>query len=68
MASLCLPEARVDDDGAHLLPGGFEQGDAAVGEVDHLGDGGDVVGVLAQVEELAQAEAGGEPDAAVAFA
>ena len=42
---LSVAEAGVDDDGAYLLAGGFEQEAAAVGEVGHVLRRGDIVGM-----------------------
>ena len=52
-----IAEAGVDDDGAaDGLAGGLQQLAATVSHVGYLLDGGDVLGVLLPVAELAQAE------------
>ena len=54
-----VAEAGVDDDGAgDSLTGRFQQILATVGHVGNLLDGGHVVGVLAEIAELAQTEVG----------
>ena len=53
--------ARVDDDGADHLAGGLQEHQAAIGHVHHVLHGGLVVGVLAQIEKLAQTEVGRQP-------
>ena len=55
-----VAEARVDEDRPHHEPGRFQQLVAAVGQVRHDLQRGDVRGVLAQVQELRQPEMGGE--------
>ena len=59
-------DARVavaggDEDGADQLAGGLQEQQAAIGHVRHVLHGGLVVGVLAQIEELAKFEVGREP-------
>ena len=59
-------DARVavaggDDDGADQLAGGLQEHQAAIGHVRHVLHGGLVVGVFAQIEELAKFEVGREP-------
>ena len=46
--------ARIDDDGAYHLAGGFQEHQAAIGHVRHVLHGGLVVGVLAQIEKFAK--------------
>ena len=53
---LGVPEARVDDDGPHVLPGRFQQVEASVGQVGDVAHRWDVPRVFLQVEKLAQAE------------
>lgn len=50
--------AGVDDDRANHLAGGLQEHQAAIGHVRHVLHGGLVVGVLAQIEKLAQTEVG----------
>ena len=50
--------ARIDDDGTDHLAGGLQEHQAAIGHVRHVLHGGNVVGVLAQIEKLAQTEVG----------
>ena len=47
-------EARIHDDGTHQEPRRLQQLMAAIGQICHDLHRGDVLGVLAQVEELAQ--------------
>ena len=47
-----VAEAGVDDDGANDAAGGLQQMLAAVGHVGNVLDGGDVVGVFAEVQKL----------------
>ena len=54
-------EAGVDDDRANHLAGGLQDHQAAIGHVRHVLHGGLVVGVLAQIEKLAQTEVGRQP-------
>ena len=59
-------DARVavaggDEDGADQLAGGLQEQQAAIGHVRHVLHGGLVVGVFAQIEELAKFEVGREP-------
>ena len=49
-----VAEAGVDDDGADLTTGGFQQHQAAVGHVRHVLHGGFVVGVFDSVDEFRQ--------------
>ena len=51
-----VAEAGVDDDGVDLKAGRLQEHQAAVGQVGHDLHRGDVVGVFAQIEELAQQE------------
>lgn len=53
--------AGVDEDGADQLASGLQEQQAAIGHVRHVLHGGLVVGVLAQIEELAKFEVGREP-------
>ena len=48
--------AGIDDDGTDHLAGGLQEHQAAIGHVRHVLHGGLVVGVFAQIEELAQQE------------
>jgi len=48
-----VAEAGGDEDGADHLSGGLQEQQAAIGHVRHVLHGGLVVGVLAQIEELA---------------
>ena len=50
--------AGIDDDGADKLAGGLQEHQAAIGHVHDVLHGGLVVGVLAQIEELAKFEVG----------
>ena len=56
-----VAEAGVDDDRADHLAGGLQEHQTAIGHVRHVLHGGLVVGVLAQIEELAKFEVGREP-------
>ena len=53
--------AGVDEDGADQLAGRLQEHQTAIGHVRHVLHGGLVVGVLAQIEELAKFEVGREP-------
>ena len=53
--------AGVDEDGTDHLASGLQEHQAAIGHVRHVLHGGLVVGVLAQIEELAKFEVGREP-------
>ncbi len=53
--------ARIDDDGTDHLAGGLQEHQAAIGHVHHVLHGGNVVGVLAQIEKLAQTKVGRQP-------
>ena len=53
--------ARIDDDGTDHLAGGLQEHQAAIGHVRHELHGGLVVGVLAEIKKLAQAEVGRQP-------
>ena len=53
--------AGVDDDGTDHLAGGLQEHQAAIGHVHHVLHGGLVVGVLAQIEKLAQTKVGRQP-------
>ena len=50
--------AGIDDDGTDHLAGGLQEHQAAIGHVHHVLHGGLVVGVLAEIAELAQTEVG----------
>ena len=50
--------AGIDDDGADKLAGGFQEHQAAIGHVRHVLYGGNVVGILAQIEEFAKFKVG----------
>ena len=54
-------ETRGDEDGADQLASGLQEQQAAIGHVRHVLHGGLVVGVLAQIEELAKFEVGRQP-------
>ena len=56
-----VAEAGVDEDGANHLAGGLQEHQAAIGHVHHVLHGGLVVGVLAEIAELAQTEVGRQP-------
>jgi len=56
-----VTEAGGDDDGTDQLAGGFQEHHAAIGHVHHVLHGGFVVGVLAQVKELAKFKMRREP-------
>ena len=45
--------AGIDDDGTDHLAGGLQEHQAAIGHVRHVLHGGNVVGVLAQIEVFA---------------
>ena len=53
--------AGGDEDGADQLAGRLQEHQTAIGHVRHVLHGGLVVGVLAQIEELAKFEVGREP-------
>ena len=53
--------ARIDDDGTDHLAGGLQEHQKAIGHVNHVLHGGLVVGVLAQIEKLAQTKVGRQP-------
>ena len=53
--------AGIDDDGTDHLAGGLQEHQTAIGHVYHVLHGGLVVGVLAQIEKLAQTEVGRQP-------
>ena len=53
--------AGIDDDGTDHLAGGLQEHQAAIGHVHHVLHGGNVVGVLAQIEKLAQTKVGRQP-------
>ena len=49
-----VAEAGVDDDGTDGLAGRLQEHQTAIGQVGHGLQGGDVAGVLAEVQELVQ--------------
>ena len=53
--------AGIDDDGTDHLAGGLQEHQTAIGHVRHVLHGGLVVGVLAQIEKLAQTKVGRQP-------
>ena len=53
--------AGIDDDGTNHLAGGLQEHQAAIGHVRHVLHGGNVVGVLAQIEKFAKFKVGRQP-------
>ena len=53
--------AGIDDDGTDHLAGGLQEHQTAIGHVYHVLHGGLVVGVLAEIAELAKFKVGRKP-------
>ena len=56
-----VAEARVDEDGTNQLAGGLQEHQAAIDYVHNVLHGGFVVGVFAQMKELAKLKMRREP-------